>query len=397
MTDAMKKVLLALCLACAQSVPAQTPQPQIPQPAPIAVPVPGAPSLSAKSYVLTDFVSGQVLVGNNEHMRVEPASITKEMSSYVLFKEIDAGRLKLDDMITISEKAWRTEGSRMFVEVGKQVKAEDLLMGMIIQSGNDATVALAEHVAGSEETFAAMMNDYAGKIGMKASHFMNATGLPHPEHYTTAHDIALLARAMISEFPEHYKWHSVKEYTFNGIRQHNRNSLLWRDPTVDGIKTGHTESAGFCLLASAKRGEMRLISAVMGTPSEKQRSDDTQALLNYGFRFFETHHLYKPGDELAKADLWKGEQNVAAVGVDRDVFITIPRGQYEKLKFSLEMPGLLVAPYAKGHVLGNVRVRLDDKEIVSLPVVTLEDVAEGGFWKRLSDSVLLWFEDEPEA
>ncbi len=379
-------LLLVCALLTGAAINAQTP-------APAATPVPGAPSLSATSYILLDHRNGQSLAEHNSDMRVEPASITKVMSEYVFFHELANGNLTLDEMVTISENAWRTEGSRMFIEVNTQVSVQDLLMGVIVQSGNDAVVALAEHVAGSEEVFAAMMNDHAQRLGMNGSNFRNGTGLPDPDHYTTARDVAILARALISQYPEFYAWHSIREFTWNGIRQHNRNSLLWRDPTVDGIKTGHTSSAGYCLLSSALRGDMRLIAAVMGTASEKVRADESQALFNYGFRFFETHKLYESGQELTRPELWRGLENEAVLGVDEDIWITIPRGSYERLNAQMDVPLRVLAPLQKGQRMGQVRVTLDDQLLAESPLVVLQDAPEGGLWKRTSDSILLWFKD----
>src|SRR5690606_24486738 len=279
--SALVGTTLALGLAAAGAQQPQ-PLPQPAQPQPRAA-IPAAPALTAKSYVLMDFASGQVLASKEPEARVEPASLTKMMASYLVFNELDAGRVRPDDLVTISEKAWKTGGSKMFVEVGKQVPVQDLLMGMVVQSGNDATVALAEHLGGTEEVFAQMMNAEAGRLGMRGTHFVNSDGLPDPEHYTTAMDMALLSRALIRDHPERYAAYKVKEFTWNNITQHNRNALLWRDASIDGIKTGHTESAGYCLAASAEREGMRLVAVVMGTASEKVRADEAQALLNYGF------------------------------------------------------------------------------------------------------------------
>jgi D-alanyl-D-alanine carboxypeptidase (penicillin-binding protein 5/6) len=362
-------------------------------------PVPPPPTLDAKSWLLMDFTTGQVLAETNSDARVEPASITKVLTAYIVSAELAKGKIKLDDQVFISENAWRsggasTEGSTSFLAVNSKVPLKDLLYGMIIQSGNDAAIALAEHVAGSEQTFAELMNQYAAKLGMVNSHFMNASGLPDPNHYATAHDIALLARAVIHDYPEDYKIYAIKEFEWNGITQHNRNSLLWRDPSVDGIKTGHTKDAGFCLTTSAKRGDQRLIAVVMGTPSEKQRADDNQSLLNYGFRFYETHKLYEAGKTLAQPELWKGAQNSVALGVGDDVLTTVPRGRYNDLKASLEVPGRLIAPLTKGQQVGTLKVALDGKPLVERPLIALADVPEAGFWGRLSDGILLWWKGD---
>jgi len=356
-------------------------------------PTPAAPKVAARSHLLVDFDSGRVLAAGNEDQRVEPASITKLMTEYIVFRELQTGNLKLSDEVTISEKAWRTPGSRMFVDVHSRVPVEALLQGVIVQSGNDATVALAEHIAGSEETFAGMMNLQAQRLGMTNTNFVNSTGLPDPNHYTTARDIAILTAALIREFPDYYaKWHAQKEFRYNNINQYNRNRLLWRDPSVDGVKTGHTESAGYCLVASALRDGMRLISVVIGTKSEETRAQESQALLNYGFRFYQTHKLYAANQPLTQARVWKGAADVLPLGLDRDLYVTIPRGQYKQLNASMTVNGGLSAPVAKGTSVGTVRVVLNDEVIVEQPLVALEAMAEGGIFRRLKDAVLMWFE-----
>ena len=304
MIQNMKKIPIIVLFAAlfATAAHAQAPVPDSAlkkSPKASARPVPAAPQVGAASYIMTDFNSGRVLVEHNADMRVEPASITKLMTAYVVFSELADGNINLQDKVPISEKAWRTGGSRMFIDPKMQVSVEDLVRGMVIQSGNDASVALAEHIAGSEESFAELMNHYGETLGMQSTNFRNSTGLPDPDHYTTARDIAVLSAATVRDFPDYYTWYSEKEFTFNNIRQHNRNTLLWRDPAIDGLKTGHTEAAGYCLAASAKRDGMRLVSAVMGSSSESSRASETQTLLNYGFRFFETVQLYQAGQELA--------------------------------------------------------------------------------------------------
>ncbi|MFA7386449.1 MAG: D-alanyl-D-alanine carboxypeptidase family protein [Thiohalobacteraceae bacterium] len=357
-----------------------------------AMPIPKPPAIPARSYLLEDFHSGQTLAAANADERMEPASITKVMTSYVIFRELAAGRLQLSDMVTISERAWRMEGSRMFVEVGKQVSVEDLLIGVIVQSGNDATVALAEHIAGSEEAFAGYMNRVAAELGMTGSHFADASGLPHPDHYMTARDIAKVSRALITDFPEYYKWYSQKQFTFNDIVQHNRNKLLWRDATVDGIKTGHTEAAGYCLVTSSEREGMRLISVVLGADGEESRASANQALLNYGFRFYETHKLYDAGSKLVDARVWKGERETVPLGLANPLFVTIPRNQYGDLKANVQMPGRITAPVAAGADLGSVQVRLADQTLLEPSLIALEPVAEGSIWQRAVDEVKLYFE-----
>ncbi|MFC4820956.1 D-alanyl-D-alanine carboxypeptidase family protein [Dokdonella ginsengisoli] len=424
----IRPALLAslLAAACAHAAPpapapaaAHAPapaaaQPNLPTPQPVAKPaapavavpgapgsgpVPPAPTIDAKAWVLMDYTSGQILAESNMDARVAPASITKVMTSYVVSAELAHGKIKMDDKVAISENAWRsggagTDGSTSFLQLNSQVPLKDLLYGMIIQSGNDAAIALAEHTAGSEATFAQLMNQYAAKLGMSGTNYVDASGLPNPNHYTTAHDIALLSRALIHDYPEEYKVYAVKDFEWNGIKQHNRNTLLWRDSTVDGIKTGHTSEAGFCLATSALRGDQRLIAVVMGAPSEKQRADDNQALLNYGFRFFETQKLYVAGKPLAEPELWKGVEAKLPLGVSEDVLITFPRGRYGDLKASLEMPSRLIAPIEKGKQVGTLKVTLDGKTLLERPLVALGDGGEGGFFKRLSDGFWMWFKGD---
>lgn len=356
------------------------------------VPLPAPPPVGGSSHILMDFNSGKILAAKEPDLRVEPASITKIMTTYVVFNELQEGRIKPDDEVSISEKAWRTEGSRMFIDVNSKVAVAELLQGVVIQSGNDASVALAEYVAGSEEAFAGLMNHFTEVLGMENSHFVNATGLPDENHYTTASDVSKLVRALIHDFPEQYSLYSEKEYTYNNIRQSNRNLLLWRDPTVDGVKTGHTDSAGYCLAASAQRDGMRLISIIMGTQSEKARADHTQSLLNYGFRFFETVRLYEPGQNLATQHVWKGAVSEVSLGVDRVWYLTLPRGRYKDLKAHMEVNERLLAPLAQHQAVGHAVIHLDDQELDRRPLVTLQAVAEAGFFGRSWDSIKLWFE-----
>ena len=357
-----------------------------------ALPIPKPPSTGARSFIIQDYGSGNVLAEENSEVSVEPASITKLMTAYVIFSELQSSNIALTDIVTISEKAWRTPGSRMFVEVGKKVSVEDLLQGMIVQSGNDATVALAEYIAGSEDSFADAMNKHAAEIGLTGSHFMNATGLPDENHYMTAKDIATLTTLLIQKYPEYYKWYSQKEYSFNNITQHNRNKLLWRDPSVDGLKTGYTESAGYCLVTSAKRDGMRLITVVLGTDSAKARVDASQALLNYGFRFFETHKLYDAGTQLTTSRIWKGSSETIALGLNRALFVTIPRGRYNSLDASMNIDHRIMAPVTEGQALGTVLVKLDDQVVAEQPLVSLQTIGEGSFWQRITDEGLLYFE-----
>lgn len=353
--------------------------------------IPKPPQVAASSYLLLDYHSGHVLASDNPHLQVEPASITKMMTAYVVFSEIKSGNLALDDLVTISEKAWRTGGSKMFIEVDKQVKVEDLVRGMIVQSGNDACVALAEHIAGSEEVFSSMMNQHAQKLGMNDSNFKNATGLPAEGHLVSAFDVALLGKALIVEFPDLYHFYSEKEFTYNKIKQHNRNTLLYRDPTVDGFKTGHTEAAGYCLATSAMRNGMRLINVVMGTESEKARADESQKLLNYGFRFFETHKLYNQGDQRIKAEIWKGVEEDIALGLAEDLFITIPKGKYDQLDANVDLPSVITAPIQQGTQLGTLNILLDGQLFMQKPLVALQTAESAGWWTRSMDSIGLWF------
>jgi len=357
-----------------------------------ATPIPKAPAIGAKSYLLQDFHSGQSIAEKDADTPLEPASITKLMTAYVVFTEIRNGSLALSDKVRISENAWRTQGSRMFVEVNTLVSVADLLKGVIIQSGNDATVALAEHIAGTEESFAALMNHHAKELGLTHSNFMNSTGLPDKEHYTTANDIARITHALIGEFPEYYQWYSEREFTYNDITQYNRNKLLWRDESVDGVKTGHTDSAGYCLVTSAKRDGMRLISVVLGTKSEEARADATQSLLNYGFRFFETHKLYDADTKLTTARVWKGATESVDLGLDKTLYVTIPRGEYKNLDAAMQLQDQIIAPVSQGQALGHVVVRLGDKLVSEKDLIALQAVDEGAFWQRIVDEAMLYFE-----
>ena len=355
------------------------------------MPVPAAPQVAADNYLLLDYHSGQVLAEQDADLQIEPASITKLMTAYVVYNEIIAGRLGMQDIVTISEKAWRMGGSRMYIEVGTKVSVEDLLKGLIIQSGNDASVALAEHVAGTEDAFVELMNQYALKLGMTSTHFMNSTGWPDSQHLTSARDIATLAAAVIRDHPEHYSWYAVKEFTYNNIKQYNRNKLLWSDKTVDGLKTGHTESAGYCLVSSAKRGDMRLIAVVLNTKSEKARASVSQSLLNYGFRFYETHKLYTAGEILNRSRIWQGETDEVSLGLLQDMFVTIPRGAYKSLDATLDVDANIEAPLRKGAQVGVVRVMLNEEEIDKVPLVALENIDEGNLFRVLKDYVLKMF------
>lgn len=355
-------------------------------------PLPSPPQLSAKSYVLMDFNSGRIVANDNADLRVEPASLTKMMTAYVVAAELQQGTIKSSDQVTISEKAWRMEGSRMFIEVNKKVSVDDLIKGLIIQSGNDAAVALAEHIAGSEEGFVSLMNNFAQVLGMTGTNFMNSTGLPDPDHYTTAADMAILARSVIGDYPSEYSLYAVKDFTFAGIKQQNRNKLLWRDSSVDGLKTGHTESAGYCLVASAVRNDMRLISVVLGTPSDKARADQSQRLLNYGFRFYETKKVYIAGQTIKNVRIWMGEVEEIPLGVMEDVYITVPRGNDANLTTELELIDYIKAPAKRGQSLGKTRIKMSDDVIAEATLVALDDVNEGSIFQWAKDSVLRYFE-----
>jgi D-alanyl-D-alanine carboxypeptidase (penicillin-binding protein 5/6) len=355
-------------------------------------PVPAPPIIGAKSYLVVDGNTGHELASLEPDKALAPASLTKLMTAYAIFRALQENQIALDDQVTVSENAWRTPGSRMFIEVGTRVTVQDLLLGMIVQSGNDASVALAEHVAGTESVFAEVMNQYAAALGMHSSHFQNATGLPGEQHYSTARDLTTLARAIIREFPDYYQWYSVKEFEYNNIKQNNRNSLLWRDSTVDGMKTGHTDDAGYCLVSSAKRDGMRIVSVVLGTASAKSRLDGSQALINYGFRFFETKLLYKAGEPVTKARIWKAQSEYTSLGLPEDLYITVPRGSYNDVESVLNIPAVLVGPVAQGQALAELKVSLNGDDLVSEPLRALDDNPSGSLWQRTRDGVILWFE-----
>lgn len=353
--------------------------------------IPSPPQIAGSSYVLMDPKSGQVIMEENSHERLPPASLTKMMTAYIVERELAEGRITLTDMVPISVKAWKTEGSRTFVREGTTVSVENLLKGVIIQSGNDASVALAEFVAGSEGAFVDIMNQQAQLLGMQDTHFENATGLPAPNHYSTAYDLALLARAIINDYPENYPLYAEKHFTFNNIRQPNRNSLLWRDPSVDGLKTGHTEEAGYCLVASAKRENTRFIAVVMGTSSSEARAQEVQKMLNYGFRYYESERLFGAGQELMEARVWGGQSDQLSVGLPEDVFVTIPRGTRNQLESVVDLDSVIKAPIQAGDELGRVKVSLNGTVLVDRPVLALDDVPEGGFFKRIWDAIKLFF------
>jgi D-alanyl-D-alanine carboxypeptidase (penicillin-binding protein 5/6) len=353
--------------------------------------LPPAPDIAARSYILVDLSSGQTLQQRGEDERVEPASLTKLMTAYLTFAALHQGVIAPNQELPVSERAWRAEGSRMFIQPNTPVTVDALIRGMIVQSGNDACITLAEGIAGSEEEFVRRMNLEARRLGMNKTQFMNSTGLPHPQHYTTARDLSLLARAIIRDFPEYYPLYSIREYKYNNITQANRNRLLWQDPTVDGMKTGHTESAGFCLIASAKRDSRRLLSVVLGTSSESMRASESQKLLNYGFLNFDTHHLYRKNQVVATLPVWKGSENILKAGVAQDIYVSLPKGQYARLKASLASKQPLLAPLATGQQVGTIRLTLDDKPYAEYPLVAVEGVARANFIKRGWDGIKLWF------
>jgi D-alanyl-D-alanine carboxypeptidase (penicillin-binding protein 5/6) len=355
------------------------------------LPVPQAPYIAAKSYLLTDFYSKQILVGQNADERIEPASLTKLMTAYLTFTALRQKQITLNQTLPVSTRAWRAEGSRMFIEPNKPVTVDDLIHGMIVQSGNDSCITLAEGIAGSEDVFAQMMNREAQRLGMKNTHFMNATGLPHPQHYSTAYDLSLLAAAIIRDFPEYYPLYSIKEYKYNNISQSNRNRLLWTDPYVDGVKTGYTENAGYCLISTAKRGERRLLSVVLGTASDGARATESQKLLNYGFQFYDTLHLYKKGQEVTSFPVWKGAGNSVKAGFADDIYLSLPKGQAEHLKATMESLQPLVAPIGNRQKVGVVKLSVYGKPIAEYPVVSLHNVGPASILGRGWDSLRLLF------
>lgn len=360
-------------------------------PAAASMPIPTAPQVDARAYIVVDYRTGKILAAKEAVARMEPASLTKLMTSYIVFQELAAGKLKLDEQVTVSEHAWRSEGSRTFIELGKPVSIQDLILGMIVQSGNDATIALAERIAGTEETFSQLMNANAKRLGMVGSHFENSSGLPSPQHYTTARDLSLLANAIIREYPQYYKWFSVHEFVHNGIKQQNRNGLLEKDPTVDGLKTGHTDLAGFCLVTSALRDGMRLVSVVMGSGSMKERESASAALLNYGFTFYDTKLIVKGGAVLANSRVWKGQSASVDLGIKDDLYITVPRGEVDNIKTVTEIQVRLIAPLSLDSNVGTLRVFTANQALATLPLHPLKNVEAGGWWRRLIDTIKLWF------
>lgn len=360
--------------------------------APLAAPaIPNAPDTDARAYILVDYNSGQVLAERNADTHLEPASLTKLMTCYIVFHALQSGTLKLTDPVTISEHAWRAEGSRTFVQVGSQIPAEVLIKGMIVQSGNDATIAIAEHVGGTEPAFVQLMNEYAKRLGMTNTHFDDSSGLPSPTHYTTARDLSRLATALVHDYPQYYAWFSIREFIWNNIKQDNRNGLLERDSTVDGMKTGHTDSAGYCLVTSAKRQDMRLIAVVLGSGSIKGREDASAALINYGYTFYESVNVRKGGTAVLKPRVFKAVEEYYPVGPAFDINIVVPRGQGGSIETNASVRRPLIAPLSTHTTVGELQVIVADKPVTSVPLYPLADVPPGGFWSRLSDTVALWF------
>lgn len=380
--------MLMACLMLVVAAPAVAQEVPVPKPRTL---IPSPPQLAASGWILMDADSGRVLTAHNSDERLPPASLTKLMTAYLVERELDRGNIAMDDMVPVSENAWRTGGSKMFIEVDTEVSIRDLLYGIIIQSGNDASVAVAEYLSGGEAPFADLMNQNADRLGLSNTHFRNATGLPAEDHYSTARDLARLSRHIIQDYPEHYKIYAEKYFTYSDIRQPNRNRLLWRDPSVDGLKTGHTEAAGYCLVASAKRDDMRLISVVMGANSEEARAQETQKLISYGFRYFETLKLYDRGSVLNTPRVWGGDINELRVGVDEDVVMTVPRARNDELTVSLDIQADIEAPVQQGERVGTLEVQLGDEVVGERPLVALDAVEEGGFIKKLIDRVQRFF------
>lgn len=354
---------------------------------------PKAPDVNAKSYILVDADSGKILAQKEPDLQLPPASLTKLMTTYIAASYLKSGQIKLTDMVPVSRKAWEMGGSRMFIKAGTEVSVADLIKGIIVSSGNDASVALAEHIAGSEEAFVNLMNHQAEALGMKNTSFTDATGMPADDHYSTARDMALLSHALIREYPQYYAWFKEKSFTYNNIKQNNRNRLLWRFKFADGLKTGHTKAAGYCLASSAKKDDMRLIAVVMGSETDNKRMEDSLAILNYGFRFFETHRLFKAGKTVTQARVWMGKYKTAPLGVAEPLMVTIPRGGYNRIKALAEVIHPLKAPLTKGNQYGYMHIQIDNKDIAKIPLVALAEVPEGGWWNRMTDYVSLTVRD----
>ena len=358
-------------------------------PSPARLIIPPAPQLNAKGYVLMDANSGQILAEKNMNQRMAPASLTKMMTLYIISNALKNKQISIEDKVYISKKAWKTGGSKMFIKAGSNVPVKKLIQGIVVQSGNDACTAMAEYIAGTEEAFAGLMNQMAQYLGMKDTHYTDSTGLPHPNHYSTPHDMAILAQALIKDFPEYYSWYKQKWFTYNNIRQPNRNRLLWRDPSVDGLKTGHTPQAGYCLVASAKRNGMRLIVVVMGTQSDEVRNAANEALLNYGFRFFKTQHLFDANQPITQARIWLGHQKTLNLGVANDLYVTVPTVEVNKIKAQANIDAVIKAPIKKEQTLGHLNIYVDNKQVQSIPLIALKANPKGGLWTRFIDSTML--------
>lgn len=385
----MKTAYLSLMLATMACSTVALANPVIPVPTQPqqATFTPSAPNLNATGFILVDVNSGRILAEKNSDNRMPPASLTKLMSMYIVSAALKNGQVHFDDKVRISTKAWKTEGSRMFVKVNDEVPVKDLMQGVIVESGNDAAVALAEHIGGSEESFTDLMNQQAQRLGMTNSHFMDSTGLPNPNHYSSAHDLARLSVAYIKNFPEDYGFYSEKWFTYNGIRQPNRNRLLWRYQYADGLKTGHTNEAGYCLVASAKKDGMRLVSVVLGEPNDLGRTEDSIRLLTYGFRFFETHKIYNAQTPLVQAHVWQGQQSEIPLGIAQDMYVTVPTGQFKKLQASMQLNSALKAPIVKGQTYGTLNITLNNQIIAKMPLIALADDPTGSIFRRSADSV----------
>jgi len=354
--------------------------------------IPAPPRVNAKAFLLIDYNSGHVLAERNADKKIEPASLTKLMTAYVALFEIERGGISLDDEVKISEKAWRMGGSRMFIEVNTHVSVKELLKGLIVQSGNDASVALAEHIASNEASFVELMNQHAERLKMNATHFNNSTGWPDKNHYTTARDLAKLSQAIINDFPKHYPWYKIKKYTHNNITQPNRNRLLWLDDRVDGLKTGHTEAAGYCLISSAIQNDMRLISIVTGTSNDDARISASRKLLNYGFRFFETSLIHEANTEITNMRVWKGEEEQLSLGIANNLYVTLPKGLRKKIKNNIKVEAMIEAPVVKGKHYGQINIMLGDKQLATQKLVALTSIKEGGIWRKLIDNIQLMFQ-----
>ena len=389
----LQKTIIFVLLCLSVTALANPPRPGS-RPAIMPKLIPSAPQIAAKGYILLDANSGKVIVEYNADERLEPASLTKMMTTYVADYELEQGNISLDDITVVSENAWAKNfpgSSLMFLEAGKKVDVHSLLKGVVISSGNDATVALAEHIAGSADAFADVMNQHAQLLGMSGSHFMNPHGLPHDDHYTTARDMARLAQATIQDFPERYKLYSMKSFTYNNIKQTNRNRLLWRDPSVDGLKTGHTNRAGYCLVASAKKDDMRLIAVVMGARNEEGRIRESQKLLSYGFRYYKTLKLYNVGDVVSQQRLFGGEEDDINLTVAQDLYVTVPRSQKDSIEAELDVSAYIEAPVSAGDALGSVLIMLDEEVLLKQSLVAEKDIASGGFFSSLFATILIFF------